>query len=46
MAKKKNVLIVPGESFGCKEYVRISYCVDEKTVRGALPLFKELIEEC
>ena len=46
MAKIKNVLIVPGESFGLKEYVRISYCVDAKTVKGALPLFKELIEEC
>lgn len=46
MAKNKNVLIVPGESFGCKEFVRISYCVDTKTVEGALPLFKELIEEC
>ncbi len=46
LAKNKNVLIVPGESFGCKEYVRISYCVDTKTVKGALPLFKELIEEC
>ena len=46
MAKNKNVLIVPGESFGCKEFVRISYCVDTKTVKGALPLFKELIEEC
>ena len=46
MAKIKNVLIVPGESFGLKEYVRISYCVDTRTVKGALPLFKELIEEC
>ncbi len=46
LAKNKNVLIVPGESFGCKEFVRISYCVDTKTVKGALPLFKELIEEC
>ncbi|MBQ1186059.1 MAG: pyridoxal phosphate-dependent aminotransferase [Clostridia bacterium] len=46
LAKTKNVLIVPGESFGCKEFVRISYCVDTKTVKGALPLFKELIEEC
>lgn len=46
LAKNKNVLIVPGESFGCKEFVRISYCVDTKTVKGALPIFKELIEEC
>ncbi|MBO5852520.1 MAG: pyridoxal phosphate-dependent aminotransferase [Clostridia bacterium] len=46
MAKNKNVLIVPGASFGCKEFVRISYCVDTKKVECALPLFKELIEEC
>ena len=45
-AKNKNLLIVSGESFGCKEFVRISYCVDTKTVKGSLPLFKELIEEC
>ena len=43
-AKAKNVLIVSGESFGCKEFVRISYCVSTKTVKGALPIFKELIE--
>ena len=43
-AKAKNVLIVSGESFGCKEYVRISYCVSTKTVQGALPIFKELME--
>ncbi len=46
MAKKKNVLVVPGESFGCKDYVRISYCVATDTIKGALPYFKELIEEC
>lgn len=45
-AKAKNVLVVPGESFGCKDYVRISYCVSTNTVKGALPFFKELIEEC
>lgn len=45
-AKEKNVLVVPGESFGCKDYVRISYCVSTATVKGALPFFKELIEEC
>lgn len=43
-AKQRNVLIVSGESFGCKEFVRISYCVATKTVKGALPIFKELIE--
>ena len=44
LAKDKNILIVPGESFGCKDYVRISYCVDTKTIERALPYFKELIK--
>ncbi len=43
-AKEKNILVVPGESFGCKEYVRISYCVETNMLRRALPYFKELIE--
>ena len=44
LAKGKNILIVSGESFGCKDYVRISYCVDTKTIERALPYFKELIK--
>lgn len=43
-AKAKNILVVPGESFGCKEFVRISYCVDTEMIKRALPYFKELIE--
>lgn len=43
MAKKKNLLVVSGESFGCPEYVRISYCVDTEMIKRALPYFKELI---
>ncbi len=44
LAKEKNILIVPGESFGAKDYVRISYCVDTEMIKRALPYFKELIE--
>ena len=44
LAKEKNILIVSGESFGCKDYVRISYCVDTKVIVRALPHFKELIK--
>lgn len=43
-AKKKNILVVSGEGFGCKEYVRISYCVSTEMIKRALPYFKELIE--
>ena len=43
LAKEKNILVVSGESFGCKEYVRISYCVSTDMIKRALPHFKELI---
>ncbi|MEQ8236341.1 MAG: pyridoxal phosphate-dependent aminotransferase [Syntrophomonadaceae bacterium] len=45
LAKQKNILIVPGSSFGCPGYVRIAYCVAYKTIERALPGFKALIEE-
>ncbi|MEG0133216.1 MAG: pyridoxal phosphate-dependent aminotransferase [Clostridium sp.] len=44
MAKKYNILIVPGTSFGCPGYIRIAYCVAYKTIDNALPKFKELID--
>lgn len=44
-AKKHDVLIVPGDSFGCPGYVRISYCVAEKTIVDALPAFARIMEE-
>ncbi len=45
-AKKKNILIVPGTSFGCAGYARIAYCVAYNTIEKALPGFKELMDEC
>ncbi len=44
-AKKKNVLIVAGDDFGCPTHMRISYCVSADTITRALPLFRQLIEE-
>ncbi|BCJ96264.1 aspartate aminotransferase [Anaerocolumna cellulosilytica] len=44
-AKKYNILIVPGSSFGCPGYCRIAYCVDHKTVEGALLGFQKLAKE-
>ncbi|NLJ96821.1 MAG: pyridoxal phosphate-dependent aminotransferase [Clostridiales bacterium] len=44
-AKKHNILIVPGSSFGCPGYVRIAYCVDYDMIRRSLPGFKKLAEE-
>ncbi len=44
-AKKKELLLVPADSFGCKGYVRISYCVSTKQIENSLPAFKALAEE-
>lgn len=45
LAKKHNILVVPGSSFACPGYVRIAYCVGEATIKGALPGFKKLGQE-
>ena len=44
-AKKYNLLLVPGTSFGCPGYFRIAYCVDYHMIERSLPKFKQLAEE-
>ena len=44
-AMEKDLLLVPGDSFGCPGYLRISYCVSYDMIRRSLPAFKALIEE-
>ena len=44
-AKKYNILMVPGSSFACPGYVRISYCVSYEKIERALPAFKKLAAE-
>ncbi len=44
-AKKYNILIVPGFSFGCPGYCRIVYCVDYQMLQRSLPHFKQLASE-
>ena len=44
-AKKYEILIVPGDDFGFKGYVRISYCVSTEMILKSLDGFKKLIEE-
>lgn len=44
-AKKYELLLVNGEDFGCKGWVRIAYCVQTEKIQRALPLFKKLAEE-
>lgn len=45
MAKKYNILVVPGSTFACAGYVRIAYCVSYDTIVNSLPKFKELAKE-
>jgi len=44
-AKKHELLLVPGDSFGAPGHVRIAYCVPTERVRSALPAFRRLAEE-
>lgn len=44
-AKNYHILMVPGSSFACPGYVRISYCVSYDTIQNSLPHFKELAAE-
>ncbi len=41
-AKAKDVLLVPGDIFGCPGYLRVCYCVSYDTILRALPIFREL----
>jgi len=40
--RKHNVLAVPGKGFGRNGYVRISYCVEDRTIEGSLEGFREV----
>ena len=42
-AKQKDLLVVPGDDFGCPEYFRVCYCVSYEMICKSLPVFKELI---
>ena len=45
IAKRHNILVVPGSSFSCKGYVRIAFCTETKKIENAIPKFKEVMEE-
>lgn len=46
ICKKYNVLVVPGTSFACGGYVRISYCVSYGQIERSLPAFEKIAKEC
>ena len=42
-AKRKDLLVVPGDGFGCPGYFRICYCVSYEMIQKSLPVFAALI---
>jgi aspartate aminotransferase len=44
-AKKYDLILVSGNSFGCPGHVRISYCVPTEQIQRALPKFQKLADE-
>ena len=45
LAKKYDLLFVPGDDFGCPGYVRIAYCVSPQMIERSLPAFAKLAGE-
>ena len=41
-AKEYGLLLVPGDDFGAKGYVRAAYCVSNDMIKRSIPAFKEL----
>ena len=39
-AREYDLLLVPGDTFGCPGYFRISYCVETEKVKRSLPALK------
>lgn len=44
-ARKKNLMLVPGDIFGCPGHFRIAYCVPTERILKSLPVFRELAEQ-
>ena len=44
-AKQQDLLVVPGDGFGCPGYFRICYCVSFDMIQRSLPVFAKLIGE-
>ncbi len=43
-AKEKDLLVVPGDGFGCPGYFRICYCVSHEMILKSLPVFQALLD--
>lgn len=44
-AKQFDLLVVPGDDFGCSEYFRASYCVSYEQIQRSIPVFAKVLQE-
>ena len=44
-AKRHDLLVVPGDGFGCPGYFRLCYAVSYDTICRSLPVFRTVLEE-
>lgn len=44
-AKALDLLVVPGNDFGCDSYFRLCYCIPHEKILRSLPIFRRLLEE-
>ncbi len=45
LAKQQDLLLVPGDGFGCPGYFRVCYCVSFDMIRRSLPVFEALMRQ-
>jgi aspartate aminotransferase len=45
LLKEERILAVPGSGFGGPGYIRLAYCVDDKTIELSIPGFKRAMEK-
>lgn len=43
-AKKYDLILVPGDSFGCPGYFRMAYCIDTEKVKRSLAALRRFVE--
>lgn len=44
-AKKYDLMLVPGDSFGCPGYFRMAYCIDTEKVERSLTALRRFVKE-
>ena len=43
-AKKYDLILVPGDTFGCPGYFRMAYCIDTEKVERSIPALRRFVE--